>query len=89
MQLALGMALGCGLMYFFDPQQGNRRRKMAWDRGRAMLRRGWRAADSRRRKVVSDLQGKRQALMHSQATEDGQRMVEDVATRVPIRGSGG
>lgn len=37
-------AAGAAVAYFFDPQQGTRRRKMATDRAGAMLRRGRRQA---------------------------------------------
>jgi hypothetical protein len=85
--LLLGMACGAAVMYFADPQQGKRRRKLAIDRGGAMIRRGFRALNSRRRKIASDMYGKRQAVIHSDVFDNGRRRMEDVAASTPLRSS--
>src|SRR5215218_10485960 len=61
--------LGAGLMYFFDPQQGNRRRKQAVDRtggfARRLTRRGERAGQA----VASQAYGVTQKVTHMREEE--------------------
>lgn len=45
-------ATGATLAYFFDPDQGRRRRAIARDRANSVIRRGRRAAAARREDVV-------------------------------------
>ena len=67
--------LGAGLMYFFDPTDGNRRRAMAKDRiaafGRKLVRRGERTG----RGVASQAYGVKQKATH---LREEQKELDDV-----------
>lgn len=82
--LLAGMMLGAAVMYFADPEKGNRRRKMAIDRGGALIRRGFRILDRRRRRIASDVYGARQTVMHTDLFENGRRKIEEVRVRTPM-----
>jgi BON domain len=58
--------IGAALVYFFDPQQGARRRAMARDRVLAFFRKRGREAARVGRKASSDAYGLRQQLAHRQ-----------------------
>ena len=63
-KLTFWAGLGAGLMYFFDPAQGNRRRSVAGDRiaafGRRLVRRGERTG----RGVAAQAYGLKQKATH-------------------------
>ncbi len=61
--------IGAGLMYFFDPQQGNRRRKMLVDRVGALFRRGARRTTQAGRGVAATAYGVRQKATHLREEE--------------------
>jgi osmotically-inducible protein OsmY len=58
--------IGAALVYFFDPQQGARRRAMARDRVLAFFRKRGRKAARLGRKASSDAYGLKQRLAHRQ-----------------------
>jgi hypothetical protein len=60
----LAGALGAGLAFFFDPQNGRRRRKMAVDRSAAFFRRRGREAERMGRGVASEAYGVKQKVTH-------------------------
>jgi osmotically-inducible protein OsmY len=62
--LALGGALGALLAYFFDPQNGNRRRHVAYDRTAAFVRAGGRRATRAGRGVAAEAYGVSQKVQH-------------------------
>jgi hypothetical protein len=57
-------ALGAGLMFFFDPESGNRRRVMARDRTTAFFRRLWRGTERAGRGVSAEAHGLAQKAKH-------------------------
>ena len=61
---ALGGALGALLAYFFDPQNGNRRRHVAYDRTGAFFRSGGRHAARAGRGVAAEAYGVSQKVQH-------------------------
>jgi BON domain len=61
--------LGAGLMYFFDAEQGNRRRKMAVDRLGGVFRRGARRAERAGRGVAAEAYGVKQKVTHMREEE--------------------
>ena len=66
---AFWAGLGAGLMYFFDPQQGRRRRAMARDRGLALFRRGGTRAERAGRAVSARTYGMAQKARHIREEE--------------------
>lgn len=69
-----GAALGCALMYMFDPHMGRRRRKMAIQRATGMTRHAVRGMGHGMRRMTADVSGKRQALLYSR---DGREPLDD------------
>jgi osmotically-inducible protein OsmY len=61
---AFAAATGAAFMYFFDPQNGKRRRNMARDRTLAFFRRGGRRAERLGRGVAAEAQGVAQKATH-------------------------
>jgi osmotically-inducible protein OsmY len=61
---ALGGALGALLAYFFDPQNGNRRRTVTRDRTAAFFRSGGRHAARTGRGVAAEVYGVAQKAQH-------------------------
>jgi osmotically-inducible protein OsmY len=61
---ALFAALGAALAYFFDPQNGRRRRALARDRGAAFVRRGVRRVGRAERHAEAELYGLSQKAQH-------------------------
>ncbi len=61
--------IGAGLMYFFDPEQGNRRRKMLVDRVGAFFRRGARRTTRAGRGIAATAYGVRQKATHLREEE--------------------
>jgi osmotically-inducible protein OsmY len=57
-------AIGAALMYFFDPQQGARRRNMARDRALGLVRRSGRKAARAGRGVAAEAYGVKQKATH-------------------------
>jgi hypothetical protein len=74
LELLAGAAMGGALMYLFDPEHGNRRRKMAAQRSLRLARQARRGVTRSMRKLGSDMAGKRQALMH---LRDGHELLDD------------
>jgi osmotically-inducible protein OsmY len=66
---AIWAGIGAGLMYFFDPQQGNRRRKMLVDRAGGFFRRGARKGERASRAVGSQAYGVTQKVKHRKEEE--------------------
>ena len=67
MKKLLGLVgLGAGLTYFFDPQQGRRRRAMARDRIAGFFRRRARAGERRGRSATAQAEGLVQKAKHLQ-----------------------
>jgi len=66
---AVFAAIGAALMYFFDPQNGNRRRKMALDRSAGFFRRGGRRAERAGRAVAAEAYGLKQKATHIREEE--------------------
>ena len=58
--LGIGAAIGAALAYFFDPQNGKRRRSMTRDRTLAFIRRGGRRAGQ----YAAQAQGMKQKATH-------------------------
>jgi osmotically-inducible protein OsmY len=58
--LGIGAAIGAALAYFFDPQNGKRRRNMTRDRTLALLRRG----GGRAGQYAAQAQGMKQKATH-------------------------
>ncbi len=82
--------IGAGLMYFFDPEQGNRRRKMLVDRGGAFFRRGARRTTQAGRGVAATAYGVRQKTTHLREEEkdlDDVTLARKVETEI-FRGAG-
>jgi len=61
---AIGTALGALLAYFFDPQNGNRRRKLAVDRTAGFLRSRGRETARTGRAVAAEAYGVSQKVQH-------------------------
>jgi osmotically-inducible protein OsmY len=61
---ALGGALGALLAYFFDPENGKRRRHLTFDRTAAFFRSGGRQAARAGRGVASEAYGVSQKVQH-------------------------
>ena len=61
---AIGTALGALLAYFFDPQNGNRRRKLAVDRTAGFVRRRGRETARTGRAVAAEAYGVSQKVEH-------------------------
>ncbi len=66
---AIWAGLGAGVMFFFDPQQGNRRRKMLVDRTGGTFRRTWRRGERAGRAVSAEAYGVTQKVRHRQEEE--------------------
>jgi hypothetical protein len=66
---AIWAGIGAGLMFFFDPQQGNRRRKMFVDRTAGFFRRGARRAERAGRGVAAEAYGVTQKVTHRKEEE--------------------
>ena len=64
---AIGTALGALLAYFFDPQNGNRRRKLAVDRTAGFLRSRGRETARTGRAVAAEAYGVSQKVEHRKA----------------------
>ena len=62
--LAFGTALGALLAYFFDPQNGKRRRKMLVDRTGGFVRSGRQRAEQSGRAVAAEAYGVSQKVQH-------------------------
>jgi osmotically-inducible protein OsmY len=69
--LAFGAAIAA-LTYFFDPQEGTRRRKMARERALAFLRQRGRSAGRAGRAVASEAYGLKQKATHPHEEEKPQ-----------------
>ncbi len=65
---ALGGALGALLAYFFDPQSGNRRRRLAFDRTAAFFRSGSRQTARAGRGLAAEAYGVSQKVQHLKET---------------------
>jgi osmotically-inducible protein OsmY len=61
---ALGGAAGAALAYFFDPQNGRRRRHLAFDRTAGFFRSGGRQAARAGRGVAAEAYGVSQKVQH-------------------------
>lgn len=72
-ELLLGGAVGALLAFLFDPDQGNRRRKVGWDRLAGVFRRFGGRAGRFGRHVASDVQGAAE-----RASRSGARTAEPV-----------
>ena len=66
---AIWTGVGAGLMFFFDPQQGNRRRKMFVDRAGGFFRRGARKTARAGRGVAAEAYGVTQKVAHVREEE--------------------
>lgn len=62
--LTIPAALGAGLMFFFDPHSGSRRRAMLRDRTAGFFRRAWRRFARAGRRVEAEAYGVSQSLQH-------------------------
>lgn len=62
--------IGAALVYFLDPDQGARRRKMAIDRLGALARRGWRRAEGAGQYAMSEAEGAVQQAWHPQSSQE-------------------
>lgn len=67
--LAGAAAFGAALTYFFDPQNGKRRRKMLVDRTGGVFRRGGRRAERAGRMVAAEAYGLKQKATHLREEE--------------------
>jgi osmotically-inducible protein OsmY len=65
------IGLGAALTYFFDPQQGRRRRAMAQDRVGAMFRRTARRGEQLKRSASAEVQGVVQKSKHLEEEPKG------------------
>ena len=88
-------AIGAALAYFFDPQNGKRRRKMTLDQAAGFFRQGGRRAERARRAVASEAYGLKQKATHLREEEKPQpddttlvRKVESEIFRDPDRPKG-
>jgi hypothetical protein len=66
---AFWAGIGAGLMYFFDPQQGNRRRKLVVDRTGGFFRKGVRKGEQTGKAVGSQAYGVSQKVKHRKEEE--------------------
>ncbi|MDQ3890438.1 MAG: BON domain-containing protein [Actinomycetota bacterium] len=66
---ALFAALGAGLMYLLDPQEGRRRRALARDRTAGFVRRTFRRSASMGRAVSAETYGATQKVTHMREEE--------------------
>ncbi len=66
---AIWAGIGAGLMFFLDPQHGNRRRKTLVDRAGGWFRRGVRAGGQAGRAVSSEAYGVKQKVVHRKEEE--------------------
>ena len=66
---ALGAVLGGFISFLFDPQNGKRRRHVAFDRARGLLRRGRRKAEQGGRLVAAEAYGIKQKATHLREEE--------------------
>jgi osmotically-inducible protein OsmY len=66
---AIWAGIGAGLMYFFDPQQGNRRRKTLVDRTGGLFRTGVRKGERAGRAVAAETYGVTQKVKHRKEEE--------------------
>jgi osmotically-inducible protein OsmY len=67
--LAMGVAIGAALTWFFDPQNGALRRNTTRDRLLAFFRKGGRRADRAGRAVASEAYGLKQKATHLKEEE--------------------
>jgi osmotically-inducible protein OsmY len=70
--LAIGAALGAAVTWFFDPQNGARRRNMTRDRVVAFFRQGGRKAGRAGRGVAAEAYGLKQKAAHLKEEEKPQ-----------------
>ena len=70
--LAIGAALGAALTWFFDPQNGARRRNMTRDKVVAFFRQGGRKAGRASRGVAAEAYGLKQKATHLREEEKPQ-----------------
>ena len=70
--IPLFAALAAGLAFFFDPENGKRRRSMAADRGAALFRQGRRRAEHAGRGAASQAYGLKQRATHLREQEKPQ-----------------
>jgi osmotically-inducible protein OsmY len=70
--LATAAAVSAALTYFFDPQNGKRRRKMLADRTAGFFRRSGRRAERAGRAVASEASGLKQKATHLREQEKPQ-----------------
>jgi hypothetical protein len=68
-KLILSTGIGAGLMYFFDPREGNRRRKEVVQRGGGFLRRLVRRGQRTGQAVASQTYGVTQKVVHRKEEE--------------------
>ena len=83
-------ALGAALVYFFDPQNGARRRNTTRDRLLSLFRRGGRQAASAGQAVAAEAQGVQQKVTHLREEEkdyDDQTLKAKIESEV-FRGEG-
>jgi osmotically-inducible protein OsmY len=66
---AIWAGIGAALMYFFDPEQGNRRRKMTVDRTAGLFRKGVRKGERAGRTVTAEAYGVTQKVKHLREEE--------------------
>jgi osmotically-inducible protein OsmY len=69
---AVPAAVGAALMYFFDPEQGKRRRSMARDRTAGFFRQSGRRAERAGRGVAAGAQGLKEKATHLKEEEKPQ-----------------
>jgi osmotically-inducible protein OsmY len=79
LKLLAGIGIGAGLMYFLDPDRGNRRRHLAWDRagsaarnGKGQLRRAGENARNHVLGTMAEVRGRVRELV------PGERVSDDV-----------
>jgi osmotically-inducible protein OsmY len=70
--LALGAAIGAGIAFFFDPQNGKRRRNMLQDRTAGFFRQSGRRAERAGRAVAAEAYGVKQKATHLKEEEKPQ-----------------
>jgi len=66
---AIWAGIGAGFMFFFDPQQGNRRRKMFVQRAGGFFRTGVRKGEQASRAVAAETYGVTQKVKHRKEEE--------------------